>query len=200
MKSGTLCSSSLSWCVMMMMPISAPPISAMLWLAKRTASTFEARIGFVENRELRPEHGHLQDLGPLHFTAGKPFIDVAASELRIHAKLFHLALQFLAELTHWDQLFAFFAFRRRTWSSHGGGSRPASRRGSTSAVGSQEDAAASPFVGFEIEHVISRAVDRQLSGTVGDFVARVAGNGVTERTLAGAVGAHERVSFRHDEP
>ena len=71
----------------------------------------EAAVGLVEDRELRPQHGHLQDLGPLHFAAGETVVHVAAGELFVHPQLRHLLLELLAELAHRDQLLAFLALR-----------------------------------------------------------------------------------------
>ena len=43
--------------------------------ARRAELRVETAVGFVQYGELRLQHGHLQDLGALHFTAGKSVVD-----------------------------------------------------------------------------------------------------------------------------
>ena len=44
----------------------------------------EAGVGLVEDRDLRLQHRHLQDLRALLFATGEPVIDVAAGELLLN--------------------------------------------------------------------------------------------------------------------
>ena len=67
----------------------------------------EAAIGFVEHRESRLQHRQLQNLGPLHFAAGKAVVDVSLGELGIDSQLLHLGPQFLAEILHRNQRLRF---------------------------------------------------------------------------------------------
>ena len=45
----------------------------------------EARVGFVEDGELRLQHRHLQDFVALLLAAGEAFVDAALQKLLIHA-------------------------------------------------------------------------------------------------------------------
>ena len=69
----------------------------------------QAAVGLVEDGEGRPEHGELEDLGPLLLAAGEPLVEVAAGELLVHAQLVHLLAELLAEVAHRDQVLALLA-------------------------------------------------------------------------------------------
>jgi hypothetical protein len=58
----------------------------------------EAGIGLVEQRELRLEHGHLQDLVALLLAAREAFVDAAIEEALVHLHELHLLADQLQEL------------------------------------------------------------------------------------------------------
>ncbi len=69
----------------------------------------ESRIGFVENRKLRLQHGELQDFHPLLLAAGEAFIEVPAGELFVDIEFLHGVAKFLAEVAHLHEFFPFLA-------------------------------------------------------------------------------------------
>ena len=129
-------------------------------LARKANSVgVEAAVGFVEDREPRLEHGELEDLGPLHFSAGEAVVDVATGEVRIHRQLGHLGLEFRPKLLHRNQFFPLLAVgvadvgdrvpdelrQPDTGNRH----RP---------LKGEENPVAGPLVGLHREHVVPRAV------------------------------------------
>src|SRR5690606_41998450 len=52
----------------------------------------------VQDGDVRLQHRHLQDLGPLLLAAGEALVQVPAREGRVHLQPLHLLPQLLAEL------------------------------------------------------------------------------------------------------
>ena len=157
----------------------------------------EAAVGFVEDGELRLEHGELQDFGPLHFAAGKTIIHITPGKFRIHLELFHLRFEFLAKLLHRNQLFAFLAIRpsdiRRGMAQKvrhlyaGNRHRP---------LEGHENTGPRALVRLHLEHVKPRAiVTDQFDRSAGDLIARMPHDGQAERTLSRAVRPHQRMDL-----
>ena len=121
----------------------------------------QAAIGLVEDREFRLQHRELQNLGPLHLAAGEAVVHIPPGELRIHLQLLHLRPEFLAELLHRDQLFAFLAVGaadvRRGMAEEIGHPHAGNRH---RPLKGHEDARPRPLVRLHVEHVESRAVVR----------------------------------------
>ncbi len=152
----------------------------------------QTAVGFIEDRELGSQHGHLQNLGPLHFAAGKTVVHIAAGEFDIHPQVFHLFSQFLAELTHGDEIFAFLA----RWVANIG-------RGMAEEIGHlhagdrhrplkrHENSRAGSFRGIPFGNVLAVEFDCPL----GDFIVGVSHDDVAECALAGTVGSHESMGF-----
>ena len=156
----------------------------------------EAAVGFIQDGELGPQHRQLQDFGPFHFAAGKTVVHVAAGKLLVHPQLFHLLRQFFTELAHRNQLFAFLALRPANVGdrvpqevSHlhaRNGHRPLKR---------QENARAGTLAGIHRQHVVAALFVFQRDRALGDDIARVPHDGVSQRALSRAVGSHQGVDF-----
>ena len=152
----------------------------------------EAAVGLVEDRKLRPQHGQLQNLGPLHLAAREAVVHVAAGKLLVHSQLAHFLLKLLAKLSHRDQLFAFLAVGIadvRSRVSQEVGHFHARNRHRT--LEGHEDPGPRPLRRIPFENVLAVELDR----AVGDFVFRVTHDRAGERALAGAVRPHQRVRF-----
>ena len=68
----------------------------------RSASMSRPGVGLVEHRELRFEHGHLQDLVALFLAARKPFVDAAVQEALVHLHQLHLVADQREEIERVD--------------------------------------------------------------------------------------------------
>ena len=152
----------------------------------------QAAVGLVEDGVLRPQHGHLEDLGPFHLAAGEPVVHVASGELLIDLQLVHFPAEFLAELPHGDQLFALLAL-----GSTDVGGRMAEEVGHLDAgdgdrpLEGHEQPRAGPLVRFEGQQVDPVELD----GPAGDLVTGMTHHGKTERALARTVGTHQRMDL-----
>src|SRR5258708_30229400 len=145
----------------------------------------EARVGLVEDRDLGMEDAHLQDLGPLLLAARKAVVDVAGGERWVHLQPLHLLGDHLAELA-----------RRQLAAVDGlGGGAQEVVHGHAGDGGwvleAQEHAGAGALLGLERKDVPLPVAD----AAGGDLVLGVAHQGVGQRALAGAVGAHQGVDF-----
>ena len=158
----------------------------------------EPAIGFVEDGELRLQHGQLQDFGPFHFAAGKTFVHIAAGKFGIDFQLLHLGAQFLAELAHRNQLFAFFAIgpanigrgvpQKVGHFDAGNGHRPLER---------QKDSVSGTIGRLHFQHVVNCAIGiNQFDFSARDFIAGMPHDGVAQRAFARAVGAHRARELR----
>ncbi len=148
----------------------------------------EAAVGLVEDRELRLEHRHLDDLHPLLFAPREAFVEVAPSELAIDAECIEMLVEFLAELAHRDELATFLALGianvrdrvpQEVGDLHAGDRDRVLER--------QVQTFSGPLVGFHLEHVLAVELDR----AVGDFIVRMTSQSVSERAFARAVRTHQ---------
>ena len=72
----------------------------------RSASMSRPGVGLVEDRELRLEHGHLQDLVPLLLAAGEAGVHGALHDLRAHLDDLELLFHHIEELQRVDLFLA----------------------------------------------------------------------------------------------
>ncbi len=152
----------------------------------------EAAVGLVEDGECRPEHGQLQDLGPLLLAAGESFVQVAPGELLVDPQLVHLLAQFLAEVAHRDQVFAFLARRvadvgHRVPQEVGHRDAGDGRR----VLEARKIPALARSSGSSRQDVLAVERDRAF----GDLIIRVSHQGVAQGALPRAVGAHQGMDF-----
>ena len=143
----------------------------------------EAGVGLVEDRDLRLEKLQLKDLVPLLLTAGEALVDVALGEGRVDAEALHGLLDLLDPGTQLGRLAA----------QRGGGGAQEVGDGDAGHLDrilhGEEDAGACPLVHGHLQDVLAVEAHR----AAGDRVLGVAGEGVGEGGLAGAVGPHDRV-------
>ncbi len=151
----------------------------------------EARVGLVQDGEVRLEHGHLEDLVALLLAAGEALVEIAAGEGGVHVEALHPLRESHPDLEH----------------GHLGA--PAGRHGLAEelrdghagdllgVLEGEEHPRPGPGIGRPGRDVLALEQDPAL----GDPVAGVAGEGVGEGGLARAVGAHEGVQLAraHDE-
>ena len=166
-----------------MSPLSRTPVDALGDDAQRV--DVEAGVGLVEDGDLRLEQLELQDLVALLLAAGEALVDVALGEGRVHLQPRHRLLLLLDPQAQLGGLAA---------DGGGRGAQEVRDRDAGDLDGvlhRQEDAGAGALVDGHREDVL--AVEGH--GAAGDGVLRVAGDGVGQRRLAGAVRAHDRVGL-----
>ena len=145
----------------------------------------ETGVGLVEDRQLGLQHCHLQNLVALFFAAREAFVDTAIQEFRVHAQRRHLFFSELQKLKGIDLVDSLvLAFRVERGLEKVG---VVNARNLDRVLEAQENAVASTFFGFEFQQVLTLEGD----GTARDFVVLVARNDLRQRTLTGAVGAHD---------
>ena len=71
----------------------------------------QSTVGFVQNSELWPQHGQLQDFHAFLFASGKPIIQIPTREFGIHVELIHAGANLFPVFPHGYQAFAFFTVR-----------------------------------------------------------------------------------------
>ncbi len=143
----------------------------------------EARVGLVEDRDVRLEHRHLQDLRALLLPAGEALVEVARGERAVHVEQLDRVLQLGAELFDVDRLLAFGVDRHAQEVRHGD---PRDRH---RVLEGEEQPRLRALVRLGLGDVLALEEDRAL----GHLVRGVAEQGVGERGLARPVGAHQRV-------
>ena len=112
----------------------------------------EAAIGLVEQRVLRLEHRHLQDLVALFLAAGETFVDRARGERAVHLQQIH----FLVELRVVIGRLEFLAFGQARL--HRGAEEIGDRHARDFAriLKREEEAFARAFVGLHLENDFRR--------------------------------------------
>ena len=151
----------------------------------------EAGVGLVEDGQLGLEDGHLQDLVALLLAAGEALVEVAVGEGRVHAEPLHPVHDGQAQLEH-GQVDA-LAGRQRL-------AQELDDRDAGDLLGvleGEEHAGLGPHLGGPVGDVVALVED----APAGDLVLRVGQQGVGERRLARAVGAHDGVHLAglHDQ-
>ena len=166
----------------------------------------QARVGLVQHGDLRFEHGHLQDLGAFLFAAREAIVQIAAGEGGIDVQLRHLVGQFLAEFAHRHQLGADGLgaaavgdglFRPLGVAAHRADRlaqevRHADARDRGRVLERQEQTGLGALVGRQAED----ALPVQQDVAAGDYIMRVAGNGISQGALPGAVRPHRARGLR----
>ena len=169
-----------------------PPICGDRLAGQAHGVNVQAAVRLVEDGELRPQQGHLQDLRPLHLPARKTVVHVAPRELAVDPQPAHLLAQLLAELPHGDQLFALVAVRgadvRGRVAEEVGHLHAGNGHGT---LKGEEQSGAGPLVRLHRQHVLPVKVDRP----AGHFISGMAHDREAQRALARAVGAHQGVDL-----
>ena len=145
----------------------------------------EARVGLVEDRHVGREHRHLQDLRALLLAAGEAVVEVARGERSVDVEQLDRVLQLGAELLHLDRLLALGVDR------HAQEVRDRDAGDRDRVLEGEEQARLGALVRLGLGDVLALEGDRAL----GDLVGGVPEQGVRERRLARAVGAHQRVDL-----
>jgi hypothetical protein len=164
-------------------PACPDPVDAFAHHAQRV--DVQPRVGLVEDRDLRLQQLELHDLVPLLLAAGEALVDVALGEVRVHAEALHRPLELGRPGTQ---------LRRLTIDRRLRGTQEVRHRHTRHLDGilhREEQPGAGALVDRHAQHV--DVVERHR--TAGDLVLRVARDGVRERRLARAVGAHDGVGL-----
>ena len=150
----------------------------------------EPRVGLVEHRDPRREHGHLENLDALLLASGEAVVEVAPRHLLRHFELLHRGGQLLAELGDLDRVLLAAVLRlangvdgRAQEARHG------HARDGVGVLEGEEEAALGALVRLHLQDRLAVEEDVALR----DLVGRVAHERVGERRLAGPVRAHDRV-------
>ena len=145
----------------------------------------EARVGLVEDRDLRLQQRHLQHLVALLLAAGEALVDAALGERRVDLEVGHRTLDLLDPVPH---------LRRLAARGGGGGAQEVRHRDAGDldrVLHGEEQAGAGALVDGHLEDVL--AVEEDLA--LGHRVLRVARDRVRQRRLAGTVRTHDRVGL-----
>ena len=147
----------------------------------------EARVGFVEDRQLRLEQRHLQDLVALLLAARKAFVDATTQELGAHLEQLHLLAHEVIELERVELVLAAFGLHGVVGQTQ---ELAVADAGDLDRIlEREEDAGTCPRFGCQLE---------QIAAFVQDFADRhlirgVAGQDFCEGALARTVRPHDRV-------
>src|SRR5437867_2610568 len=153
----------------------------------------EAGIGFVEDGELRLQHGHLENLVSLFFAAGEADINGALEQVFLEIEQLHLFLHDGEEFHGVEfGLPAVLATLVERGAEEVGAVHA---RNLDRVLKGEEDAFAGALLGVEFEQVFALVDD--FAG--GDVVAFAAGEDRGQRALAGAVRAHDGMDFAKPE-
>ena len=144
----------------------------------------EPGVGLVKDRQLRPQHRHLEDLGALLLAAREPLVQVAGRERVVHLQLGHRRPDAAAELDRRDV--AEDVLDRQAQEVDHLHARDRGR-----VLERQEEAALGALVGRHLEDVLALPEDAPLR----DLVLGVAGDRVGERRLTRAVRPEQRVDL-----
>ena len=147
----------------------------------------EPRIGLVEDREARLEHGELQDLVALLLAAGEPLVHRPAQVTVVPADRLELRLEDLREVQRVELLETLMLADRVHRRAQEVGVGDAADRHRV--LKSQERPGACPLFGLHRQQVVAVVAD----GAPRDRVGRMARQDLSERALAGAVRAHDGV-------
>src|SRR5688572_19492885 len=147
----------------------------------------ETRIGLVQHRERRREHGHLQDLVPLFLSAGETLVDAAVEETLVHLHQLQLLANQAQELEGIElRLAALLAYRVE---------RGLEQIGVVDAwnldrvLEGQEHTRAGAILRAHGQQILSLVKD----GALRDLVAVSSGQYAGKRALPGAVRSHDGV-------
>ena len=150
----------------------------------------EPGVGLVEDRDLRLQERHLQDLDALLLAAGEAVVQVARRELARHLQPLHRGEDLGAELLDRDRVVLAAVPRLADRVDRAPQeARHRHARDRVRVLEGEEEALLRALVGAGLDDVL--AVEQDLA--LGDLVGRVAHQRVGERRLAGAVRAHDRV-------
>ena len=149
----------------------------------------QARVGLVQDGDLRALHGELEDLHALLLAAGEALVEVARGELPRHLGEVHGVLGGLAEVLERDGLLA--ASLAMGVGDHAQVLGHADPRHGDRILEGHEQAGAGALVRIGLGDVLAVEGD----GSLGHLHPGVAHDRVGQRRLAGAVGAHQGVDL-----
>ena len=145
----------------------------------------EAGVGLIENRELGLEHEHLQNFGLFLLAAGKAHVQVTLGIALVHMQKRHGLLELFLKVPQ-PQTVAGLLLERAA------DERAQRYAGDLQRIlEGEENAFFRPLVDGERGDILTVEQNR----ACGDAVGRIAGDGVAERRLAGAVRSHENMGL-----
>ena len=145
----------------------------------------EAGVGLVQDGELRLEHQHLQNFGLFLLAAGEADVQITLGIALVHMQKRHGLLELFLKVPQ-PQTVAGLLLERAADERAQRHARNLQR-----ILEGEENAFFRPLVNGELRDVLAVKNDRTASYAVG----RVAGDGVAERRLAGAVRSHENMGL-----
>src|SRR5665213_134488 len=151
----------------------------------------ETRVGLVEDRHIRCEHRHLEDLRALLLATGEAVVEVAGGEGFVDVQQLDRVLQLGAELLHLDRFVACARTGALGVDRHAQEVRDGDAGDRDGVLEGEEQPGLGALVRFGRGDVLALEGDRPL----GDLIRGMPEEGVGERRLARAVRAHQRVDL-----
>ena len=145
----------------------------------------EAGVGLIEDRELGFKHEHLQNFGLFLLAAGKAHVQITFGIALVHVQKGHGLFEPFLEVPQAQAVAGLLLERAAD-------ERAQRYAGDLQRVlEGQENALFRALVDGELRDVLAVKNDR----TAGYAVGRIAGDGIAQRRLAGAVGAHQHMGL-----
>ncbi len=168
-----------------------PPISVMLWLASRTASTSRP-LSVSSRRRTWVAAWPTAGSRPASSRRRKSLRSHSGGQIPCPSATAPSSRSTLCGSAHGNQLFPFLAVGPAELVAAWPGNRPSSRPGID--IG-RWNARKMPGPSLFVGSISSTSAPSSVNAALGHFVARVPHDGVTQRALTRAVGSHQCVNF-----